>query len=37
MFGFRPYAGFPLGLAMLIPGGSSAQEATPAIGDDSTA
>ena len=36
MFGFRSYAMFLLGLAMLIPGGSSAQEATPVVGEDST-
>jgi len=36
MFSFRWYAGFLLGLAMLIPDGSSAQEATPVGGEDST-
>jgi hypothetical protein len=36
MFSFRSYVGFLLGLVMLIPGGSSAQEATPVIGEDST-
>ncbi|CAA9570444.1 MAG: hypothetical protein AVDCRST_MAG19-2724 [uncultured Thermomicrobiales bacterium] len=36
MFSFRWYAGLLLGLAMLIPGEASAQEATPVIGEDST-
>jgi hypothetical protein len=38
MFSFCSYAGFllMLGSALLIPGGSSAQEATPVIGEDST-
>ena len=36
MFSFRSYAAFLLGIAMLIPGVSSAQEATPVIGEDGT-
>ena len=36
MLSVRSYAGFLLGLAMLIPGGSAAQEATPVTGEDST-
>ena len=36
MISFRSYAGFLLGLAMLIPGGTSAQEATPIIGENRT-
>ncbi len=36
MFCFRSHAGYLLGLALLIPGGSSAQEATPVIGGDGT-
>ena len=36
MFRFRSHAGYLLGLALLIPGGSSAQEATPVVGGDGT-
>ena len=36
MFCFRSHAGFLLGLALLIPAGSSAQEATPVVGGDGT-
>ena len=36
MLSFRSYAGFLLGIAMLIPGGSSAQQATPVTGEAST-
>ncbi|MDQ3640053.1 MAG: hypothetical protein M3450_00965 [Actinomycetota bacterium] len=36
MFGVRSYAVFVIGLAMLVPVGSAAQEATPVIGEDGT-
>lgn len=36
MYSFRPRAGFLLGFASLIPGISSASEATPVIGENST-
>lgn len=36
MFSFASYAGFLLGFDMLIPSGSSAQQATPVIGEDGT-